>query len=277
MNEKRISKSFIARKSVSLLGIVLLAGMSSFVMAQAISQTDSQTAMLALPDSPGAVHDSAVAADNSSSSLEGFSFDRTVANTHRRRRIASHWDKVIPAKQQAQPLSGKDKLLLGIKDSFTPYSMTGWVLSASFSHLTNGQPNYGTDKGAFGERLGAAAIRDASEDIFSTSVMANVFHEDPRYYEMGRGHSIAKRALYAVTRVLITRTDGGHETVNLALLSGNLAGAALTNAYYPPLNHGAKQTMLIFGSSVGGSALGFGASEFLGDALELVHLKKTRD
>jgi hypothetical protein len=191
--------------------------------------------------------------------------------------MASHWDKVVRPRQQAPHLTGKDKFVLGIRDSFTPYSMAGWFLSAGYSHLTNGQPNYGTDKGAFGQRLGAAAIRDTSENIFSTSVMATVLHEDPRYYVMGHSHGIAKRALYAATRVLITRTDGGRETVNLALLSGNLAGAALTNAYYPPLNHGAKQTMLIFGSSVGGSALGFGVSEFLGDALELVHLKKARD
>jgi hypothetical protein len=173
-------------------------------------------------------------------------------------------------------LSAKDKFLLGAKDAVTPYAMASWFISAGWSQLTNGQPNYGTDKGAYGQRLGAAAIRASSEGIFSTSIMANVFHEDPRYYRMGPGHNIARRAVYAATRVLVTRTDSGRATPNLSLITGNLAGAALTNAYYPPLNHGAKQTMLIFGSSLGGSALGFGVSEFLQDALELAHLKKSR-
>lgn len=164
---------------------------------------------------------------------------------------------------------------MGAKNSVTPFSAVGWLASAGWSHLTDGPPNYGTDKGAFGQRLGAAAVRNISEDIFSTSIMANVLHEDPRYYKLGRSHSITKRVVYAATRAIITRTDNGHATPNFALISGNLAGAALTNAYYPPLNHGVKQTMIIFGGSMGGSALGFGVSEFLGDALQLMHLKKS--
>ncbi len=178
--------------------------------------------------------------------------------------MASRWDKVISPREQAPSLTAKDKFLMGARHSVTAFSATGWLASAGWSQLTNSAPNYGTDKGAFGQRLGTAAVRNISEDVFSTSVMANIFHEDPRYYRLGRGHGIAKRVVYAATRAIITRTDSGKTTPNFSLLSGNLAGAALTNAYFPPLNHGAKQTMLIFGSSIGGSALGFEVSEFLG-------------
>jgi hypothetical protein len=188
--------------------------------------------------------------------------------------MASHSSMIISPGKQAPLLTPKDKFLLGAKNAVTPFSIAGWIFSSGYSHLTNGPPNYGTDKGAYGQRLGATAIRDISEGFFSTSIMSNVFHEDPRYYKMGKDHSIAKRAVYAATRPLITRTDSGHMTPNLALLTGNLAGAALTNAYYPTLNHGFSQTMVIFGSSIGGSALGSGVNEFLNDALVLVHLKK---
>jgi len=189
--------------------------------------------------------------------------------------MASPFDSVIMADEQAPALTARDKFLMGAKSTVTPFSMAGWLISSGYSHLTNGPPNYGMDKGAFGQRLGAAAIRSSSQGLFTTSVMANVFHEDPRYYQMGRSHGIRQRIVYAATRVLITKTDSGKATVNLALLTGNLAGAALTNAYYPPRNHGVGQTMLIFGSSLGGSALGFGVSEFLNDALQLAHLKKS--
>lgn len=152
----------------------------------------------------------------------------------------------------------------------------GWFFSAGWSHLLDTSPNYGTDKGAFGQRLGAAALRNVSEDIFSTSIMAPVFHEDPRYYKLGRhGHTITQRAVYAATRVFITRSDSGRETPNWSLITGNLEAAALTNAYYPARNRTARRTMLTFGSSLGGAALGFGVSEFLDDALELAHLKKS--
>jgi hypothetical protein len=164
---------------------------------------------------------------------------------------------------------------MGARDSVLPFSIVSWFTSAGYSHLTNGPPNYGTDKGAFGQRLGAAAIRDISEDIFSTSVLAPVFREDPRYYKMGPEHSFTRRIVYAATRPLITRTDSGRATPNLALILGNLAGAALTNAYYPPRNHGFSQTMQIFGGSMGGSAVGYGVTEFLDEALQFARIKKS--
>lgn len=243
--------------------------------SQTASQTAMQTAMLVLPDAPDAALIGGADAPAGFSTSAGPSFDRAPGQrASAQRPMASPFDSVILPSEQAPALTARDKFLMGARSTVTPFSMAGWFLSSGYSHLTNGAPNYGTDKGAYGQRLGAAAIRSSSEDIFTTSVMANVFHEDPRYYQMGRSHSIRQRIVYAATRVLVTRSDSGKATVNLALLTGNLAGAALTNAYYPPRNHGFGQTMLIFGSSLGGSALGFGVNEFLNDALRLAHLKK---
>ena len=73
----------------------------------------------------------------------------------------------------------------------------------------NSSPNYGDRCWAFGQRLGAAAARGVSEGVFSNSLFAPLFHEDPRYYIMGPGHSFFKRLVYAGTRSIITRTDSG--------------------------------------------------------------------
>lgn len=190
--------------------------------------------------------------------------------------MASPYDKVIAADERAPKLRPKDKMLMGLKTAISPFSVGTWLSAAGWSHLTDGAPNVGSDSGAFGERLGDAAIRDITGEFLTTSTMANVLHEDPRYYQMGRGHSIARRIVYAGTRVFVTRTDDGRQTPNFALLSGNLGGAILTNAYYPPQNHGVDQTIEIFAGSLAGSAIGFGVDEFLSDALEIVHLKKRR-
>ena len=104
--------------------------------------------------------------------------------------------------------------------------------------------------------------------------MCSVLREDPRYYQMGGGHFVLKRVIYAGTRPLITRTDSGKSSPNFALLSGYLGAAALTQVYYPPLNQGFSQTMQIYGGSLGGAALGYLTSEFLPDALEFLRLKK---
>jgi len=72
------------------------------------------------------------------------------------------------------------------------------------------------------QRLGAAAVLDSSENIFSDSVMSNVFHEDPRYYQMGPAHNFFARVVYSATRSVFTRTDRGHSSVNFAQLTGTL-------------------------------------------------------
>jgi hypothetical protein len=265
LSTERISKSFIASHLICFLMAGLLAASAPIAMAQ----TASESAMLSLPDAPDAVRSS----DSVSSSASAkTSFNPAPGQLPA---VAAPSDKFIAPGQQAPVLSAKDKFVMGAKDSITPFSAASWLASAGWSHLINGSPNYGTNSGAFGQRLGASVIRDISEDFLSTSVMANVFHEDPRYYKMGRGHPIGRRVVYAATRAIITRTDSGRATPNYALLSGNLAGSILTNAYYPPSNHGFKETSEIFFSSVGGSALGFGISEFLSDALAIVHLKKS--
>jgi hypothetical protein len=142
--------------------------------------------------------------------------------------------------------------------------------------VINSSPNYGTDKGAFGERLGAAALRGYSDEVLKDSVMANVFHQDPRYYKMGPAHNVVVRTAYSISRVLVTRDDSGSLAPNYSLISGNLVGAALTNAYYPDVNRGFGQTARTFGSSMYGSAFSFFASEFLSGALESVHFYRTR-
>ena len=167
-------------------------------------------------------------------------------------------------------------MVLGLGQSFTVFSLVGWAASAGYSQLTNGTPNYGTDSGAFGMRLGATALRATSQNIIGNAFFAPLFHEDPRYYKLGNGHNPVKRILYAATRAIVTKTDNGSPTPNFSLLAGNLAGAALTNTYYPEINQGYVQTAKIFGSSVGGAAIGFVVDEFLYDALDYAHLQRLK-
>jgi hypothetical protein len=270
-----LSRPQIKACTLFILTTALLSASGPLLSAQ---QGLVAEASLNLPDAPSAVSSSrsipsedarSVEEARPSSPLDILGLNKPLPAVAPRTAI-----DIMPG-QRALPLRTGDKILLGIRGSATPFAVMGWVASAGYSHLTNGSPNYGTNSGAFAQRFGAAAARNASEDIFSDSIMAPIFHQDPRYYVMGRhGHSFIKRVLYAGTRPIIGRTDGGRTIPNYALLSGNLGGAALTNLYYPPLNQGFSQTMQTFGSSLGGSAIGFVVTEFYTDALELVHLKK---
>jgi len=186
-----------------------------------------------------------------------------------------YW-KEIPAGWAAQPLTAHDKIVLGARSLYSPFSFLGYIVSASYSHVENGQPNYGTNATAYGKRLGAVTLRDVSEGIFADIVFAPMLHEDPRYYVEGSQHGFFRRVAYAITRPLVTRTDSGRVTLNGAGLLGSASASALSYTYYPAINQNFHDTVATFGGSLAGSALGDVVKEFAGQFLEAIHLKKVQ-
>ena len=191
--------------------------------------------------------------------------------------VAGRYDTVILPQQTAPRLTAGDKLFSSAKESISPFTIVGWFLSAGYEQVTNGSPNFPQTGTGFAQRLGSAAARNSSEEIFGYGVIAAATHQDPRYYKLGDGHSFIHRLFYAGTRTIISRTDSGHATLNFAELGGDLSGSFLTRVYYPPLNQTTDENLKTFAGSIGGSALGFVVSEFLSDTLEIVHLKKQTD
>jgi hypothetical protein len=90
----------------------------------------------------------------------------------------------------------------------------------------------------------------------------------------GPEHNFIHRVLYAITRPILTRTDSGRETINGAELLGYGSASALSYTYYPAINQNFHDTAATFGDSLAGSALGNLVSEFSGQFLEMIHLKK---
>jgi hypothetical protein len=188
--------------------------------------------------------------------------------------MAPMYSRVIPAGEAAPQIHKVDKIILATRDLYSVTSFADFFVSAGWQQLRNSQPNYGTDRGAFGERLGAAAIRDSSQSFLTNGVFAVWLHQDPRYFALGRRYSIGRRTWYALTRPLITRdSSDGHAELNTSLLLGQAAGTALTNLYYPQSNRNFHDNISGFGSSIGGSALSFVLDEYTSEILKAVHLR----
>jgi hypothetical protein len=188
--------------------------------------------------------------------------------------LAPKYQYYINQGQSSRPLDSPDKIRLSLYEETDGFTAFTSLLAAGLSQWDNSDPKYGTDKGAFGERLGAAFIRQTSQAIFSDGLGATVFRDDPRYYVMGDGHSFGKRVLYAATRVVTTRSNTGLERPNAPLLFGYLAAAALTQAYYPPSSQNANAVFVTYGLSLAAAGLGYEFHEFLGDAERVLHLKR---
>jgi len=216
----------------------------------------------ALPDAPSAMLREEAAGDDK--------FQKKAANNAHE---SARYSKYIPSGWTAQPITAHDKVILGLRDLYSPLDFLAMFASAGYAHVTNGEPNYGTDRGAFGERLGAAAIRETSQGLFTDTVFAPLLHQDPRYYIEGSQYGFIHRVLYAGTRPIITRNDSGKSAINASMLLGYAAASGLSYTYYPQINKNFHDTAATYGGSLGGAALGFLVSEFSDDLLKFVHLK----
>ena len=244
------------------------------LIAKPIADAGADHARLELPDAPDAVTSNSSSSTNDSGSVADPDSDAADASPNAASGHLLHLEILVQPGDVAKPMTVRNKIASGFKSSVSLFSVAGWFSATGWEQLTNGSPNYGTDAGAFGQRLGAATIRGISEGVFSKSLFAPLFHEDPRYYVMGSGHPFFKRAVYAATRSIITRTDSGRTTPNFSLFAGNAAGSALTTTYYPSQNTSFKEVAETFGGSIGGSAIGFVVDEFIIDALVDLHIKK---
>jgi hypothetical protein len=258
---------------------VMLLIMTGAVRAQ------STVAVLDLPDAPQAqsAGTGATAQGATAQPAQGGSTGTTTAMAdtagskapHRRGRgIASKYTFYIPDNEKSVPLTNGDKWRLVGVESVGGFTFATAILAAGFEQVINGNPKYGTDRGAFGERLGAAYIRQTSQAVFTEGIGDTLLHDDPRYYAMGRNHGFGRRVFYAATRVISTRSDTGEQRFNAPEILGYLGASALTQAYYPASSRGADVVFTGWGLSLGAAALGFEFHEFFPDVLRVVHLKK---
>ena len=174
------------------------------------------------------------------------------------------WSDIVEPGEKVPPLYAKDKLLFPIHEELR---VPGWFsafFSSGWEQLRDSDPRYGVDSGAYGQRLGAAAIRDLSMRTFSDGVMPALLHEDPRYYRKVEG-SIWRRGVYAAERVLVGQRDSGASGFNTSVVVGHGMASALTMAYYPDKSANARVVFTTWGYSLLGEAGGNIWSEFWPD------------
>ncbi len=169
----------------------------------------------------------------------------------------------------ADPMTVHDKVVGGLIDSVSLFSATGWIAAAGWEQLWNGSPNYGTDSGAFGQRLGAATLRGISEGVFSNSLFAPTLSRRPALLHHGRGPSLLQAAR-------LRRHSRNHHPHRQRPYRHPTSRSSPATPQAPPSpsptipakNTTFSEVAQTFGGSIGGSALGFVVDEFIVDALD---------
>jgi hypothetical protein len=161
------------------------------------------------------------------------------------------------------PLTAGQKFALTAKDSFDPVVIGFIGLETGINQASNTNPTFGQGLKGYSKRYGVAFADNAIGNFMTSAIFPSALHQDPRFYRLGSG-GFFRRAVYAGSRVLVTRTDGGRAQVNYSEILGNGVAAAISNAYHPGPRT-LSSNISIWGTQVGYDLLSFEMKEFWPD------------
>jgi len=138
----------------------------------------------------------------------------------------------VSADTELPPLTARGKYSLALQDS-VDYSSFVWAgMLAGQSMALRSYPELHNGVAGYSRYYWRAFADQASGSFFTEALVPAVTHEDPRYYTLGHG-AFRRRAAYALSRVVVTKTDSGGTGFNFSEIVGNAMEAELSNCYYP--------------------------------------------
>jgi len=172
--------------------------------------------------------------------------------------------RAVSADVKLPPQTVKQKFTTAFEDSFDYSAIFVPLAIAGYDLESNPDPEFGHGGVAYGRYLWHAVVDQTSENFFVEAIVPSITHEDNRYYTLGHG-GFVKRAGYALTRVVITRSDSGKEVFNASEVVGSGASAGLSSLYYPTRERSLGNTGDQWGLDIGIDALSFVVKEFWPD------------
>jgi hypothetical protein len=182
------------------------------------------------------------------------------------------WAQYVDPGERIPPLYPEDKWVFWLHEEARPSSALPALISAGYGQLTD-TPAYGSDSGAFGDRVAAALVRQATMRFFCSSFFPVLYHEDPRYYRKASGGYLGRTG-WAAERAFVTQRDSGKHGFNFSDVLGHLAASALTPAYYPSKSRNVHVVMQTWGTSIAGAVGNNLFLEFWPDVVNAWHSRK---
>ncbi len=170
----------------------------------------------------------------------------------------------VSTDEKLPPQSVKEKFLTATDDSFDYSSVFIPAFLAAYSLGTNATPEFGHGAVGYGRYFWHAAVDQTSENYMVEFVMPVITREDTRFYTLSNG-GFFKRTGYALSRIVITRTDAGRESFNVSEVVGAGASAGISTLYYPSRERSLGNVGKEWGVDVGIDGASFVVKEFWPD------------
>ena len=146
--------------------------------------------------------------------------------------------KSCPSLENWSPLTTREKFDVFLHRTYSPRTFAAAAIDTlKDSSINKRNPEYERSFMGFGQEYGVRLGVTETEVFFEQFLVPSVLKQDPRYF---RNPSLPffRRAFYSVSRVLVTRSDAGHNTFNASRIVGGAASQALGDLYVPGQRQG---------------------------------------
>jgi len=142
-----------------------------------------------------------------------------------------------PLAQEWRPLTTREKFNVFLKRTYSPGTFAGAGIDAMKDDFRHRNSEYERGWRGLGQRTGIELATSESDVFFQQFLIPALLKQDPRYFR-NPSLPLPKRALYSMSRVVITHADDGHSTFNASRIAGGAISQALSDLYVPGLRQG---------------------------------------
>jgi hypothetical protein len=148
------------------------------------------------------------------------------------------------------PLDTKQKFKLFVDEGIAPFHFVTSAASSGINQARNSLPGYGQGMSGYGKRFGSSLATDTSSSFFGTFFLSSMLRRDPRYFLTMQG-GFKHRVAYALSRIVVIRTDDGKLGTNWPGLIAPLLAEGLANSYLPVKEQTTGRTFQRYGWRIG--------------------------
>lgn len=172
------------------------------------------------------------------------------------------------------PLTVGQKFKVVARGSFDYIQIPWYAALAGISQAQNSEPGYGQGAEGYGKRFGSAFADGTIENFMTQAILPSLLHQDPRFFQESQG-GFWHRTGYAVSRIVVTRSDSGHQQFNFSEVFGSAAAASIsTYSYHPSADRTLSNTASVWGTQVGYDTITIVVKEFWPDIRRKLSKKK---
>jgi hypothetical protein len=182
----------------------------------------------------------------------------------------------VEKQDQFGTLSAKTKFKLSVKTMSDPITVSFLGVIALMGQAQNSEPSYGQGLKGYSKRYATTFADTGIGTLMTTSVLPTLLHQDPRYFQLGAGTKW-HRAKYSISRIFVTRSDGGKLQFNYSEIVGNAVAAGISNTYHPQYQRTFGNTMTVWGTDILLNTICNMAKEFWPDIRSKIHNHKHPD